>query len=127
MAEHPNAVLIRRTYEATDIATLAGFYAEDMVWHWPGTGPLCGDYKGRDAILAAFARIQELSGRSFRIEVHDVLANDEHGVALTRWTASRQGKQLNLLDTDVYHIRDGKVVEFWSFVEDQRLDDEFWS
>ncbi len=127
MAEHPNAQLARNVYEATDIETLAGFYAENMVWHWPGTGPLCGDYKGRDAVLAAFARIQELCGRTFRIEVHDVMANDEHAVALTRWTASRRGKQLNLINTDVYHIKGGKVVEFWSFVEDQRADAEFWS
>ncbi len=127
MAEHPNALLIRRTYEATDIARLAGLYGGDVVWHWPGTGRLCGDYNGRDAVLTVFGRIQELCGGTFRIEVHDVLANDEHAVALTRWTASRQGKQLNVRDTDVYHIRDGKVVEFWSFVEDQRLDEEFWS
>lgn len=127
MAEHPNVAVIRRTYEATDIATLAGFYAEDLVWHWPGTGPLCGDYKGRDAVLSAFARIQELCGGTFRIEVHDVLANDEHGVALTRWTAGRPEKELNVLDTDVYHIRGGKVVEFWSFVGDQVQDAEFWS
>ena len=98
---------------------------------WSGTGPvpapLCGDYKGRDAVLGAYARIQELCDRTFRIELHDVLANDQHGVALTRWTASREGKQLNVQVTDVYHIKDGKVVEFWSFVEDQRLDAGFWS
>ena len=127
MAEHPNAALIRQTYNAADAAALASFYAEDMAWHWPGSGPLCGDYKGRDAVLAVFGRIQELCGGTFRIEVHDVLANDEHGVALTRWTASRQGKHLNVLDADVYHIRDSKIVEFWSFAEDQGLVNEFWS
>ncbi len=127
MPEHPNVALIRGTYEATDITTLMGFYAEDMAWHWLGSGPLCGDYKGRDAVLAVFGRIQELCGGTFRIEVHDVMANDEHAVALTRWTASRQGKRLDVLDTDVYHVKDGNVVEFWSFVGDQRRDAEFWS
>lgn len=127
MAEHPNAALIRQTYAAGDIETLSRLYADDMVWHWLGSGPLCGDYQGRDAVLAVFGRIQELCRRTFRIEVHDVLANDEHAVALSRWTGSRDGKELNVLDTDVYHIRDAKVVEFWSFVGDQRQDADFWS
>jgi hypothetical protein len=33
-------------------------------------------------------------------------------------TGTREGRSLNSLDTDVYHIRDGKVTEWWSFVED---------
>ena len=56
-----------------------------------------------------------------------MLANDEHAVALMQATASRQGKQLDLRDVTVYHIRNGKVTEFWSFAEDQRATDEFWS
>ena len=78
-------------------------------------------------MFAAFAKAVELSGGSLKIEVHDVLANDEHTVALTRATGSRQGRQLSSLDTDVYHMSNGKVTEFWSFAEDQRLTDEFWS
>ena len=84
-------------------------------------------HRGRDAVFAIFAKTTQLSGGTFKIELHDVLANDQHAVALTRGTASRQGKQLNSLDTDVYHMSNGKVTEFWSFAEDQRLTDEFWS
>ncbi len=56
--------------------------------------------------------------------MHDVLANDEHAVALTRATGSRQGRQLSSLDTNVHHMSNGKVTEFWSFPEDQRWFDE---
>jgi hypothetical protein len=28
---------------------------------------------------------------------------------------------------DVYHFGEGKISEFWSFSEDQRATDEFWS
>ena len=130
MADHPNAELLRKGYEAFDkgdMAVLTNLFAEDVVWHVAGTSPISGEHRGREAVFAAFAKTVELSGGSFKIELHDVLANDEHTVALTRATGSRQGRQLSSLDTDVYHMSNGKVTEFWSFAEDQRLTDEFWS
>ncbi len=130
MADHPNAELLRKGYEAFDkgdMAALTELFAADCVWHVPGNSPISGEHRGREAVFAAFAKTVELSGGSFKIELHDVLANDEHTVALTRATGSRQGRQLSSLDTDVYHISNRKVTEFWSFAEDQRLTDEFWS
>ena len=130
MAEHPNVALLRKGYEAFargDIAALTDMFAQDMVWHVPGTNLISGEHKGRDAVFAVFAKTMELTGGTFKIDVHDIVANDEHTVSLTRAAASRQGKQLDLRGADIYHIRNGKVTEWWSFVEDQRLDDEFWS
>ncbi len=130
MTDHPNATLLRNGYEAFekgDMAVLTDLFAENVVWHVPGDSPISGEHRGREAVFAAFAKTAQLSGGSFKIEVHDVLANDEHTVALTRATGSRQGRQLTSLDTDVYHMSNGKVTEFWSFAEDQRLTDEFWS
>ena len=130
MADHPNATLLRKGYEAFgkgDMATLTDLFSEDVVWHLPGNNQLSGVHRGRDAVFAIFAKTVELSGGSFKVELHDVLANDEHAVALTRGAASREGRQLRSLDTDVYHMSNGKVTEFWSFPEDQRLTDEFWS
>jgi ketosteroid isomerase-like protein len=48
-------------------------------------------------------------------------------VALLRATGSRGNKRYDSLEIDVYHISNGRVTEFWSFAEDQRLTDEFWS
>ena len=130
MAEHPNVALLRKGYEAFargDIAALTDMFAEDMVWHVPGNNLISGEHKGRDAVFAVFAKTMELTGGTFKIDLHDIVANDEHTVSLSRASASRQGKQLDLRGVDIYHIRNGKVTEWWSFVEDQRLDDEFWS
>jgi ketosteroid isomerase-like protein len=130
MAEHPNVGFLRKGYEAfakRDMATLRDIFSQDVVWHHAGTSPISGEYRGRDAVFAFFARLAELSGGTFRIELHDVLGNDEHGVALSRETASRQGKQLDSLGVHVYHVRDGKITEAWSVMQDQRRYDDFWS
>ena len=130
MADHPNAALLRKGYEAFDkgdVAVLTELFAEDVVWHVAGNNPLSGEHRGKEAVFAAFAKTVGVPPLSFKIELHDVLANDEHAVALMQATASRQGKQLDLRDVTGYHIRNGKVTEFWSFAEDQRATDEFWS
>ncbi len=130
MADHPNATLLRNGYAAFakgDMATITEMFSQDMVWHLLGDNLISGVHRGRDAVFAVFARTVELTGGSFKIDLHDVLASDEHAVALSRSTASRQGKQLDVRAVDVYHIRDGKVTEWWSFTEDQRAEDAFWS
>ena len=130
MADHPNAALLRKGYDAFakgDTATLTDLFSEDVVWHLPGRNLISGVHKGRDAVFAVFAKTMELTGGTFKIDLHDIVANDEHTVSLSRASASRQGKQLDLRGVDIYHIRNGKVTEMWSFSEDQRQDDEFWS
>ena len=129
--EHPNAGVIRRMHEALArgnyIPTLTELFSQDVVWHLRGSGPLSGDHRGRDAVLAAMRQFEERSGGTIRVEVHDILASNEHAVALLRATGSRGGRHYDSLEIDVYHVRDGRVTEFWSFAEDQRLTDEFWS
>jgi hypothetical protein len=130
VADHPLADLIRRGYDAflkRDMATLEDLFAEDVVWHVAGRSPISGEYRGRDALFTVMRRIDELSGGTFRIEIHTVLADDEHGVALTRTTASREGRRLRAQSVSVFHVKDGKVTEVWQASEDQPSIDEFWS
>ena len=130
MAEHPNVGLLRKGFEAfakRDMATLTELFSESLVGHVAGNSPFSGEHKGRDAWFAVLRRIGELSEGTWRSEVHDVLANDEHAVALTRATASREGKQLDLLGAHTYHVSNGKVTEAWWFWQDQRAFDEFWT
>jgi len=130
VADHPNAGLIRKGYDAflkRDMATLENLFAENVVWHAAGASPISGEYRGRDAVFTLFRRITELSGGTFQIEVHTVLADDEHGVALTRPTASREGKRLRAQSVNVFHVRDGRITEVWQASEEQPVIDDFWS
>ncbi len=130
MAEHPNVALARKGFEAFgtgDMVALTELIGENVEWHEFGLGPLSGDYTGREAVFGLFAKLAQATGNTLRIELHDVLANDEHVVALLRTRASKQGKQLDVRHVDIFHIRSGKITEFWSFSEDQRREDEFWS
>lgn len=130
MAEHPNVDLFKRVYAAFttgDMAKLADLFAEDLVWHTPGRNPLSGVYSGRKAAFESFEKEFELSGGTYSPEIHDVLANDEHIVALLRATAKRNGKTLDQNYVIVFHVRDGKITEAWEAWTDEAALDEFWS
>lgn len=127
---HPNEDLIRQGYEAFgkgDMDTIRGLFADDIAWHAPGRSPLAGDYHGMDSVLAFFGKTLELSGGTFRLDLHDVVANDEHGVALVTATGQREGKTLDDRQAHVFHISDGKVTEFWNQAGDLYAVDEFWT
>jgi ketosteroid isomerase-like protein len=127
---HPNEELLRRGYEAFskgDLDTVLGIFDENIVWHVPGRNPIAGDYKGHAEVTAFFGKIFELSGGTFKLEIHDVLANDEHVVVMTHATGQRESKRLDSTEVNVWHVKNGKATEFWAAPLDAYADDEFWS
>ena len=127
---HANEELLRNGYaafEKGDLDTLRGLFTDDIVWHSPGRSPLAGDYRGIDEVFGLFGNVFELSGGTFRNEIHDILADDEHAVALVTATGERGGKTLNDKQAHVFHVRDDKVTEFWLQPGDLYANDEFWS
>jgi len=127
---HPNEDLARKGYKAFsagDMDTVRTLFADDIVWHLPGRNPLSGDYKGQGEVFGLFAKNMEMTGGTFRLEVHDVLANGEHIVAMVVATAQREGKRLEDRQVHVLHAKDGKITEFWAHPGDQYAIDEFWS
>ena len=127
---HPNEDLVRRGYAAFgtgDIGTLQELFADDIVWHFPGSSVVSGDFKGKAEVMGWLAKNAELSGGTLRIEAHDILANDEHAVGLIRVTGQRAGKSLDDPSVQVFHIKDGKVTEVWLNPNDQEASDNFWA
>ena len=81
---------------------------------------------GRDDVFGFFARLAEETGGTFRLDIHDVLANDEHAIALCTLSATRGGKSMEVPVANVHHIRDGKVTEFWGATADPQATIDFW-
>jgi uncharacterized protein len=130
MADHPNLDLMRRgyaAYQAGDMDTINSLFADEVVWHVAGRSQLAGDYTGKEQVFGFFGKLQELSQGTSAVEVHDLLANDDHGVAIVTESATRNGRSHQGRATHVLHLRDGKVTEFWDAQVDQYAADEFWS
>ncbi len=113
--EHPNARAYRRTadaFRAQDVEAL-GDLMDDVVWHVPGTGPLAGEVRGRDALFDWFRRLREVTDGTFTLQEHDVVGNDEHVVALSLMGAVRDGIAITVPVISVFHYRNGRQQERW--------------
>jgi len=130
-AEHANVERGRRAYQAFaegDMKALGEFMADDILWHVGGTNVIAGDYRGKEAVFGFFGKLMEQTGGTFKLEVHDILANDEHTVTMVRETAARNGKKWDSKAVHVTHPDSaGRIKEFWAFQENSTAADEFFS
>ena len=112
---HPNEDLVREAFAAFGRGDLDAlrhqYFAGGVRYHVPGRSPVAGDYEGAAQVVEFFGRLFELSGGTFRAELHDVVANDQHAVALFIVRAERAGKKLADNTVLESHIRDGRVTE----------------
>jgi ketosteroid isomerase-like protein len=113
--EHPNAELYRRltaAFQAGDVDTVKGALAPGLRWHEAGNP----EVMGREAVL------QQMSGAIKRIDgniaVHDVLANDEHVIALINVALRKpNGSEISYPAIEVAHMSEGVITERWSFMD----------
>ena len=129
-AGHPDARVFERVYDcftSGDMGTLAKLIAPDVVWHVPGDNLISGTYTSRDGIFGCFNKIFEMSQGTYGPQLHDILANDEHTVALLHATARRGDKTLDQDYAFVCHIRDGQIAELWEAWTQGPAWNEFWS
>jgi len=127
---HSNAQTARSAYDAFlsgDMETMGGLMSDDIVWHAPGNNALSGTYSGKEEVFGLFAKIGEMADGPMQMDIHDVLASDEHAVALLTATVSRGGNSADLRAVHIMHVADGQISEFWNFQEDQVATDAFWA
>jgi uncharacterized protein len=121
MSAQEDVALVRRGYEAFiagDMEWLNEHLHENVVWHAPGKNLLSGEYRGREEVLAFFARSVQIALPEF--DIHDVVASDDHVVGLLRITWRRNDDQTTFEDHvgHVFHLDSGRVLEVWTMGED---------
>jgi hypothetical protein len=130
MGSEEHANLVRREYAAFGtggMATLNGLFADDAVWHVPGSGSLSGAKQGCDAILGFFGELFTRSGGTIKITLHDVIGGDEHTVALHHEFAQSDSNKVDQNAANIFHIRDGQVSEVWELHEDPASNAWLWA
>lgn len=128
MPAQEDAELVRKGYEAfiaADMEWLNEHLHENVVWHVPGHNVLSGDYKGRDPVLAFFAKSVQIALPEF--DIHDVVASDDHVVALLNivWRRNDNGATLEARTVQTFHIAGGQALEVWTMSQDQPGLDQF--
>jgi len=117
--------LIRQTVSALnrgDAQAAAEWLADDVEWHEIGrTEPIVG----KAALAARYGAA--IPGWEITAEVHDIVANDEHAIALVTATAGMGGRSFTYRTAEIFHIREGKITARWAFSDDTAAINEFFA
>jgi uncharacterized protein len=114
-------------YAGGDVDAVAELLAEDVVWHVPGTSPIAGDHRGRDAVLAYFRRRRALADNTFVMHPKGVLEDGDAVVQLVDGEAVIDGEQRAWSTAGVYRTAGGLVAEVWLVPLDLAAFDEVWA
>jgi len=123
--EHPNATLVRSVLDglnSQNFEAMFEFVADDSEWHEIGRDE---PIRGREALIARMADMPP--GASITADLHDVVANDDHTIALLTATASMGDQSLTYRVAEIYHIRDGKLTARWAFSDDTEAINRFFT
>lgn len=129
MSAETDAEALRSGYEAFakgDMDAVAKLFSPDIRWNIGGKSEISGTYEGHEAVFAFFGRLMELTEGTFQVEIHDLLASDDHVVVLVRESATRGDKHLDSNEVHVWHLDDGIATEYWGIPQDQYKVDAFF-
>lgn len=113
MAEHPNATVYRTALEKFDAGNMSAtdLIADDVVWYQIGAEPL----HGKQALLESMESLQDVD---FDIDVHDIIASDDHVVGLITATVQAGDETFTYRTAEIAHLKEGKITERWAFSDD---------
>lgn len=100
-------------FNSADPQAAAALMADDVEWHEIGRADAI---VGKQALAARFGT--GLPKWEISVDVHDIVANDDHAISLLTATARMGGRSLTYRTAEIYHIRDGKISARWAFSDD---------
>jgi ketosteroid isomerase-like protein len=124
MAEHPNAKVVREMNEAMasgDMEGAASRVAGDVIWHEIGRA------KPRRGKAELAASMGEWANYDITWELHDLLASDDHVIALGLAKAAHGDRSLTYRVAEIYHVAHGQVSERWAFSDDTQAIADFFA
>jgi ketosteroid isomerase-like protein len=104
-----------------DMQAVSEQFTDDAVWHGTGTTRLGGDHRGKQAVIANIVDFAQ-SYQDIKMDLHDIVANEQHVVALVTTSVSRSGKSYKSQETYVFHVNnDAKITEAWAITDTEQL------
>ena len=118
MGDHPNAAMFRESFTG-DVSEMRDALADDVVWHQIGGNTI----HGADAVMEFITAMGDVD---INLDLHDVVANDDHTIAMLNVTIGAGGDSFSYRTCEIYHVSDGKVTERWAFSDDTAAISEFF-
>ncbi len=100
---------------------------ESVQFQIAGRGKLAGKYVDESGLKNWVSRMKELTGGTYRMELHDLLMSDRHAMALITHRLERAGKPQEYRSVHVWRFEAGKSIVGYEYFRDQYQFDEIWN
>lgn len=127
---HPHAQILEKLYEdflKGDINAMLAACADNVTFQIAGKSKLAGKFTKATFKSGFVDKLLEMNGGQLKLEVHDILASDRHGVVLASNTVSRKGQDTVLRTVHVWRFENGKPVAWYEYPRDLYQYDALWS
>jgi hypothetical protein len=127
--KHPNALTLEKIYaefSRGDLPALLALCADAVTFQVPGKSKLAGKYT-KSTFADFAAKLGELSGGTFKLEVHDILASEQHGAVLSTERLMRAGQPVEFRTVHIWRFEGGKPVAWYAYPRDLYQFDAIWS
>jgi ketosteroid isomerase-like protein len=104
-----------------DLQAVSNQFTDDAVWHGTGSTKFGGDHRGKQAVMKNIMEFAQ-SYQDIKMDLHDIVANDKHVVALVNTSVTRNGKTYNSHETYVFHVNnDALITEAWPVTDTEQM------
>ncbi|MGQ0849372.1 MAG: nuclear transport factor 2 family protein [Actinomycetota bacterium] len=125
MEDHPNAAKYRtvsKAFDSGDFESWADMIDDNVEWWEIGSSePIRGKAALQERMMGLGSNWQ------VKVDLHDVIANDAHMVALARANATGPKGTLAYKTAEIYHVSNGKITHRWAFSDDTAVITDFFA
>ncbi len=128
--KHPNTTLLEKIYQdfaKGDLQAVLASCGDQITFQVPGKSRLAGKYTRSNFGTEFVMKLQEFSGGTFKLEVHDILAGDLHATVLATERLVREGKTIEMRTVHVWRFDAGKPIAWYEYPRDLYQFDATWS
>ena len=127
---HPNAVLLKQLYShwvEGNFQAMLDVCPENITFQVPGKSALAGKYTKANFVEGFALKQKTLSGGTFKLEVHDILASDLHTAVLASAKVTTHGKAAELRTVHIWRFENGKPIAWYEYPRDLYAFDATWT
>src|SRR5688572_16787680 len=130
MAQSLEPLDVARKYfdalSAKDFATVAGMFADDIVWHQPGANRFSGTHRGSAAVNEMIGGMMAVSEGTFDLVLTATpMANGALVAAPVQFSGKRDGAAMSQDGVDLLRVDGDRIAEVWLFSSDPQGEDAF--
>ena len=113
-------------FAKSDFESVLGHCAEGITFQVAGKSKLAGKYTRANFVKEFAGKLMEFSGGTFALEIHDILASDQHAAVLTSEKVSRGGKVSEYRTVHIWRFEGDKPLAWYSYPRDLYAFDLVW-